>query len=152
MQLSHYLVLLHQAQTQLGEALRTVAIAHSDDPDVELTCQQLGRHCDEHVRQLLPFLEHYGQDTSDEPEQLHSQLFRGPRSGPLGLLRDLHDLYLMASNADIAWTLIGQAAQGARDEALLKVVTDCEGDTAVQLRWLRTRMKQAAPQALVVAP
>jgi hypothetical protein len=30
-------------------------------------------------------------------------------------------------------------------------VQRCEGETAVQLRWLLTRMKQAAPQALVVA-
>ncbi|MDT0530284.1 hypothetical protein RM555_14930 [Micromonospora sp. DSM 115977] len=27
----------------------------------------------------------------------------------------------------------------------------CEGETAIQLKWLRTRMKAAAPQALVVA-
>jgi hypothetical protein len=31
------------------------------------------------------------------------------------------------------------------------VVEACEGETAVQLKWLKTRMKQAAPQALVVA-
>jgi hypothetical protein len=30
-------------------------------------------------------------------------------------------------------------------------VTANESETAVQLKWLRTRMKQAAPQALVVA-
>jgi hypothetical protein len=46
---------------------------------------------------------------------------------------------------------VGQAAQGARDRALLEVVPGCEGETAVQLAWLRSRMKQAAPQALVVA-
>jgi hypothetical protein len=50
----------------------------------------------------------------------------------------------------MAWTLIGQAAQGARDEDLLAVVQESEGDTAIQMKWLRTRMKQAAPQALVV--
>jgi hypothetical protein len=27
----------------------------------------------------------------------------------------------------------------------------CESETEIQLKWLRTRMKQAAPQALVVA-
>lgn len=43
-----------------------------------------------------------------------------------------------------------QAAQGARDEDLLAVVQESEGDTAMQMNWLRTRMKQAAPQALVV--
>jgi hypothetical protein len=38
-----------------------------------------------------------------------------------------------------------------RDEALLDVVESCEQETATQMRWLRTRMKQAAPQALVVS-
>ena len=52
---------------------------------------------------------------------------------------------------DLAWTLVGQAARGLRDEDLIAVVSACEGETATQMRWLRTRMKQAAPQALVVA-
>jgi hypothetical protein len=82
---------------------------------------------------------------------LHSDLFAGTRTGGLGLLRDLHDLYLMASEVDISWTLVGQAAQGVRDKALFETVTSCDGETATQLRWLRTRMKQAAPQALLVA-
>jgi hypothetical protein len=30
-------------------------------------------------------------------------------------------------------------------------VTRCEGETAIQLKWLRARIKQAAPQAVVVA-
>ena len=81
----------------------------------------------------------------------HSELFKGTREGGLGLLRDLHDLYLMACECDVAWTLVGQAAQGARDEELYELVASCEGETATQQRWLLTRMKQAAPQALVVA-
>jgi hypothetical protein len=56
----------------------------------------------------------------------------------------------MATECDIAWTLVGQAAQGARDAELFAVVEACEGETAGQLKWLKTRMKQAAPQALVV--
>ena len=52
---------------------------------------------------------------------------------------------------DRAWTLVGQAAQGARDRELLATVERCEAETSVQLKWLRTRMKEAAPQALVVA-
>jgi hypothetical protein len=57
----------------------------------------------------------------------------------------------MASTCDISWTMIGQAAQGARDRELLEVVNACDGQTATQIKWLRTRMKQAAPQALLVA-
>jgi len=51
----------------------------------------------------------------------------------------------------VTWALVGQAAQGARDLDLLDTVERCEGEVAAQLKWLRTRMKQAAPQALVVA-
>jgi hypothetical protein len=40
---------------------------------------------------------------------------------------------------------------GARDEELLALVQDAEGDLGIHLAWLRTRIKQAAPQALVVA-
>jgi hypothetical protein len=47
--------------------------------------------------------------------------------------------------------MVGQAAQGARDTDLVAVVETCEGETATQLKWIKTRMKQAAPQALVVA-
>jgi hypothetical protein len=57
----------------------------------------------------------------------------------------------MAHACDIAWTMVGQAAQGARDVELLEVVDACEGQTAAQITWLRTRMKQAAPQGLLVA-
>jgi hypothetical protein len=47
--------------------------------------------------------------------------------------------------------VIGQGAHGARDEELLGVVNECESETATQLLWLKTRIKQTAPQALVVA-
>src|SRR5215218_5295562 len=128
MQLAHYLGLLCHAEDELGRAFGEVGDAHGDEPDIRHLCARLADECNDHAEQLA-----------------------GTRSGPLGLLRDLHDLYLMATECDIAWTLVGQAAQGARDRDLLDVVQRCEGETAVQLKWLRTRMRQAAPQALVVA-
>jgi hypothetical protein len=149
--LAHYLGLLHRAQLNLADAFREVAAAHADEPDVSNLCGKLATECDRHASELAAFAERYGEDAPDEPDRLHSELFRGPRSGGLGLLRDLHDLYLMATECDMAWTLVGQAAQGARDRDLLDVVDRCEGETAIQLKWLRTRLKEAAPQALVVA-
>jgi len=152
MQIAHYLGLLHQAQVHLGGAFREVAAGHGDEADVTHLCDKLARQCDRHAERLAPFADRYGQDAPEEPERLHSNIFRGTRTGGLGLLRDLQDLYLMAAECDITWTLVGQAAQGLRDDELLEVVRECEGETAIQLKWLRTRMKQAAPQALVVAP
>ena len=151
MQLAHYIGLLHRSQCDLGEAFREVGSAHADEADVFHICQKLAKQCDRHGSELQPFAERYGEDAPEEPDRLHGELFSGTRDGPIGLLRDLHDLYLMCALADMAWTLIGQAAQGARDEALLRVVESCERETATQMRWLRTRMKQAAPQALVVS-
>ena len=151
MQLAHYLGLLHRAEAHLADAFREVGDAHADEADVFQICDTLARECDRHAEELGPFARRYGEDASEEPARLHSELFSGTREGPLGLLRDLQDLYLMATECDIAWTLVGQAAQGARDPDLFAVVQACEGETATQLKWLKTRMKQAAPQTLVVA-
>jgi hypothetical protein len=150
-QIAHYLGLLHKAQVDLASAFREVGHGHADEADVFHMCEKLAKQCDGHAERLEPFADRYGEDAPDEPDRLHSELFKGTRSGGLGLLRDLHDLYLMACECDMAWTLVGQAAQGLRDRDLFEVVQACEGETAIQLKWLRTRIKQAAPQALVVA-
>jgi hypothetical protein len=150
-QLAHYLGLLHRAECNFAAALRDVADAHAGEVDIVHTAHLVASQCDQHVECLTPFVQRYGEDAPEEPEQLHAALFQGPRSGGLGLLRDLHDLYLQASNCDIAWTLIGQAAKGARDRELIETVERCEHETAIHLQWLETRMKTAAPQALVVA-
>jgi hypothetical protein len=152
MHLAHYLGLLHKAEVDLAEAFREVAAGHPEEVDVHHLCHKLAAQCDAHAERLRPFADAYGEDAPQEPDRLHAELFKGTRSGGLGLLRDLHDLYLMAAQCDMAWTLVGQAAQGARDADLLEVVARCERESATQLKWLRTRMKQAAPQALVVAP
>ncbi|MEV6632555.1 hypothetical protein AB0M54_17580 [Actinoplanes sp. NPDC051470] len=151
MHLAHYLGLLHRAQLTLADAFREVAGAHGDEPDIDHLCRQQAERCDDHAARLEPFARRYAEDAPDEPERLHSDLFRGTRTGGIGLLRDLHDLYLMAVECEVCWTVVGQAARGARDRDLVEVVTACEGETTLQLTWLRTRMKQAAPQALVVA-
>lgn len=150
MKLAVYVGLQHRAEQDLAEALEHVATANPDEVDVRLMCERLARQCRRHVELLEPIARDYGEETDDEPDQIRSQLFRGPREGGIGLLRDLNDLYLMASECDISWTLIGQAAQGARDGQLLEVVNTCEQETASQLAWIRGRMKEAAPQALLV--
>jgi hypothetical protein len=151
MQLGHQLGLLHRTQVNLASALRDVAEAHSDEVDVFHTARRLAGQCDAHATRLAPFANRYGEAADDKPDRLHAELFSGSRAGPLGLLRDLQDLYLMANLCDIAWMLVGQAAQGVRDTELLAVVQACESETAGQVAWLRARLKEAAPQALVVA-
>lgn len=151
MHLANYIGLLHSSENNLADAFREVGEGHAIEPDVHRICRLLAGQCDDHVRRLGPFIKRFGEQAVDEPERLHSDLFQGTRSGGLGLLRDLHDLYLMVNESDITWTMLGQAAQGIGDKELLEVVNSCETETAQQLAWLKTRMKQAAPQALIAA-
>ncbi|GAA1298967.1 hypothetical protein Psi02_70050 [Planotetraspora silvatica] len=153
MHLAHYLRLLHRSQTALAEAFREIRRGHPHEPDMYGVCERLAVQCRDQARWLEPFVRRYEPWTSPspEPERLHQPLFAGTRPGGLGLLRDLHDLYLLATECDIACAMIAQGAQGARDDELLDVVRRCGGELAVQLLWLRTRMRHAAPQALVVA-
>jgi len=151
MKLPVYLGLLHGAEDVLAKSFRQVADGHGDEPDVRSTCLTLAAQCDQHVGALRPVVDRYGEQPDDEPERFHAEALAETRSGGLGLLRDLQDLYLLASLVDITWTLIQQAASALRDEELLGVISRCDGQTQVQLAWLKTRMKQAAPQALLVA-
>ena len=119
MHLANYLGLLHKDELLLADAFRQVGDAHAAEPDVYHLSHTLAGQCERHAERLQPFVDRYGEDKPEEPERLHSELFGGTRSGGLGLLRDLHDLYLMATECEITWTLVAQAAQGARDADLL---------------------------------
>ena len=151
MHLATYLGLLHTSLRTLADAFREVAKGHSEEPDVQRTCEVLAVRIDRQVSELSPIVERYGEHREQEPERLHTASFDQTRSGGVGLLRDLQDLYALSSFTDITWTVVGQAAQGLRDKELMDVVSSCEQDTARQLAWLKTRIKQSAPQALIAA-
>lgn len=151
MHLSSYLGLLETGCATLAHSYRQVAEGHAAEADVRMTCEQFATQCDHHEEQLRPFTARYGSHPSGEPERLHANGLSLTRSGGLGLLRDLHDLYLLASYLDMAWTLVGQAAKGARDRELIRAVGQCAKETEDQQKWLTTRLKAAAPQALLVA-
>lgn len=151
MHLANYLGLIHRSESNLADAFRQVGEGHAREVDVYHICQTLAAQCERHAEKIQPFADRYGEDAPEEPERLHSELFSGTRSGSLGLLRDMQDLFLMATECELAWTMIGQAAQGARDRELLETVNACAPETSVMLKWINTRMKQAAPQTLLVA-
>lgn len=136
----------------MADSLRQVADGHGDEPDVQFLCRTLAGQCDRHRQVLEPVANRYGDvDADDEPERLHADGLSTTRTGAVGLLRDLQDLYLLGCFVDVTWTMVGQAAQGLRDRELIDVVASCDKETAGQVRWLQTRMKQAAPQALIAA-
>jgi hypothetical protein len=149
--LANYLGLLHQSELDLAEGFRKVGKGHAAEAGVYHVCNTLAKQCDAHAEALKPFVDRYGEQRDEEPERLYHDLFDETREGSFGLLRDLQDLYVVANFCDITWTMIGQAVQGAGDVEMLETVNSLEGQTSTQIKWLKTRMKQAAPQTLLVA-
>jgi hypothetical protein len=151
MKLPVYLGLLHVGEGSLATSFRQLAEGHGDEPDVYHLCHTLAQQCDEHERRLAPIVERYGEQPDSEPERFHAEAMKESRTGPVGLLRDLQDVHTLATFVETTWIVVKQAALALRDEELLAVVDQCEPQTMLQKDWLTTRLKQAAPQALLVA-
>lgn len=151
MHVGNYLGLLDASEQQLVEALLRVADHHGDEPDIYQTCQLVASWSQEAIASLKPLIERYSEEKSDEPERLTQVLFAGPRTGSLALIRDLHDLWLLASEVQLCLGVLDQAAKALRDPELEAFCQQFTGQTKRQLAWLHSRIQQAAPQALVVA-
>ena len=152
MHLTTYLTLLSAAERTLADSYVVVSGGHADEADVHYTCADLARQATSHVEALAPAVDRYADRAEPEPDRLHPPGLDATRTGPVGLLRDLQDLYQLASLVDITWAVVGQAAAGARDRDLIDTVAACHPQTTAQLAWLRSRMRAAAPQTLLVAP
>jgi hypothetical protein len=149
--LSNYLGILENSEKQLTEAFEYVSSTHKDEPDIEQMCQKLSAWSREHRGKVLGFVKKYSEEKDSEPADLMSDLFTKKRSGSLALLRDLHDLWLLTQEVHLCWIVIRQAALGLRDEELKACYEFCNTRTKRQGEWLLSRIKQAAPQILLVA-
>lgn len=151
MHIAHYIALVHRSGLELAKACLEVATQHAEEPDVDEICLLFAEWSRRQSDSLKPFIARYEEAREREPERLHSDLFRGARQGGLGLLRDLHDLWLMATEAQISWMVLSQAALALRDRELEQVCQANLRQTKRQIAWFETRAKQAAPQALIAA-
>jgi hypothetical protein len=151
MHLGHYIELVHKGHQDFAEALRKVAKHHGKEPDILANCIQLASWSDAMVQELQPFVDSYREEKDTEPDRLKSILFVKPRKGSMGLLRDLHDLWLMSNEAELCCLVLKMAAMGLRDKSLLMTCETMEKQTKRQTAWLLTRIKSAAPQTLIAA-
>ena len=150
MSLAVYLGLVHRSEQTLAESLRTVGEGHAAEVDVLHTCDTLATWSDQHVAKLQPFVDRYGEVGDDEPERMHADGLAQVRPGGLGLVRDLQDLMVLATLVQTSWTVVHDAAQALRDRDLMQTAQSCNAETSRQLTWFNTRLKAAAPQALLV--
>jgi hypothetical protein len=151
--LSTYVGLADRSEETLAESLRAIGTGHADVADVFHITETLAKMSDQHRERLAPVVQRYGEDTDvDEPDRLHAAGVGEPRDGEIGLLRDLQDLHVLATMVKTTWVAIGQGAQGLRDRELLEIAQEAMAETDRQITWFETRLKSAAPQALIVTP
>lgn len=150
MHLSHYLGLLESSEQQLTDAFEHVSHKHRAEPDIEQMCAKLSAWSREHRGKVLGFVQKYSQEPGQEPKDMKRTLFSQKRQGSLALMRDLHDLWLLTQEVQLCWVVIRQAALALRDEELKATEAFCAARTKRQTKWLLSRIKQAAPQTLIV--
>lgn len=145
-----YLGLLRDALEEFADACRSVSARYLEEPEIRWGLGQLEKISQEADQLLTPFRERYGEQRSKEPRRLRKELFSATRAGEYGLLRDLHDLYLVMSEVHISATILFQAAQALRDRELLQACRDIEEKHRLQDNLLLTQIKHRAPHALVI--
>ncbi|MBV1796634.1 molybdopterin oxidoreductase family protein [Siccirubricoccus sp. G192] len=146
-----YLGLLLASEEMLADAFDQVKANHPKVPDVERECTVFAEWSRQAARDLRSFQDRYGTQQEGEPRRLERVLVRRhATSTGFNLLRDLHDLYLLANEGHISITILHQAAMALRDDAFERQLEAMRERNGRQRRWLETRLQQAAPQALVV--
>jgi hypothetical protein len=145
-----YIGLADAAEKQLENAFAAMADRHSSDPEVMEACRKFVLWCEAHRQGLRPFAEKYGSAPSVDPERVRSALFHGARVGGMGLLRDLHDLHVLASQVVNCWTPLMQGAHALRDDDFKEACGTYRIETQEQIKWIETHLEISSPQILTV--
>jgi len=148
--IADYLGLLQLSEQRLVRAFEQVRHTHPDEPDLGTMCQQFEQWSSQAARSLDPFVARYGERVEGEPERLDEALLVQRKPNAFDLLRDLHDLWLLVNESLISVDVMEQAANALRDKALVEAIQQIRDRNKRQGDWLRTRIRQAAPQVLVV--
>ena len=150
---------VQDAEAELAKRLRIISERHAVEHDLFHLSHTLARRSADHLDQLAAIASSYGVkphrgDVSESEglleaaRQKASEMLGRSELAGLMLLRDLRDLYIRAQEAEIAWTILIQAAKAKRDQDLLAVATPCHTETEICARWIRTRIKETSPQVL----
>ncbi|MFP5393540.1 MAG: molybdopterin dinucleotide binding domain-containing protein, partial [Gammaproteobacteria bacterium] len=145
-----YLGLLQESERRLVKAFEQVRATHPDEPDIGPLCHVFARWSEASAAALDPFVRQYGERREGEPERLDRALLVQRRQGGFDLLRDLHDLWLLVNESMMSLDILEQAARALRDQAFEAAIKQIRHQNSRQLEWLHGRLRQAAPQTLVV--
>jgi hypothetical protein len=153
MKLGALLTGLERLERELAATYRTVGARHVCDADIFYQCQTFALQCDRRGRTLAALARDRADGVGGIGDEL-AALCPHPSAQPateegVALLLDLCALFLVAEEVSLAWLITQQGAAAARDRELLEAARRCQQEAEAQSKWLTTRTKLAAPQALV---
>jgi|SRR5436190_10302739 len=149
MRISNYIDYLQQSEEELAKAFKAVSKHHVLEPDIHEMCKLFASWSLDHAENLSLLLTRYGDKEDTEPHRMDYSLLK-MRAGSLGLLRDLHDLWLMTNEVKLEWVILEQCSKALRDEKLNLSCVQFGSQTRRQAEWLMTKIKHSAPQILTV--
>ncbi len=147
---SDYIGILIEANEQFARACRAVAAHHLEEPEVHAGMRKLSHISGFAVEVLNSFVETYGRREAKGADNLRTTLFPKPRAGSFGLLRDLHALFVMASDVHIALAILMQTSKELRDDRLLTACLEMDEQNKRQQAWIVTQIAHRASHTLVV--
>jgi ferredoxin-nitrate reductase len=148
--IADYIGLLQESERRLVKGFRQVADSHREEPDLGSLCHVFASWSEQAAAALDPFVQRYGERKEGEPEKLDHALLVKRSPSAFNMLRDLHDLWLMVSESMISIDVLEQAARAKHDREFEKTIKSVRSINKRQRKWLRTRLRQAAPQTLTV--
>ncbi len=148
--LADYLGLLLASEERLVRGWEKLRRSHPTTPDIGPQSTLFMAWSRENAAAIRPYVARYGERREGEPEALDEALLLERGQTAFGLLRDLQDLWLMANESTISVAVLLQAARALGDRGLERDLSAIESRNGRQRTWLLTRIRQAAPQTLVV--
>jgi ferredoxin-nitrate reductase len=145
-----YLGLLQASERRLAKAFEQTRTTHPQEPDIGPLCHVFAEWSSNSADTLDTFVEKYGERREGEPERLDKALLVQRKQGGFDMLRDLHDLWLLVNESMISLDILEQAARSLHDKAFEAAIKTIRHQNKRQLDWLHGRIRQAAPQTLVV--
>lgn len=144
-----YLGILYACNDEFIKACDSVSQNNATHLEIVARLRILKQYSSEAKALLDPFLDKYGRRIPDEPDRLRKVLFK-KRSGEFGLIRDLQDLYVMASDTQIALEIIRPTALMLRDKELRDACDQIIEYDKKQMGWITTQLQLKAPHNVVV--
>jgi hypothetical protein len=158
MKIDHAINTVTKAEQNLADYLEHLAGRHAVEHDVYHLAHSQARKAVVRARSLTDLAQRYGADEPRQPDphpgvmdtlrRQASQLMGRSDLPGVVFLADLQEAYLKAQAAEIAWVVLLQGAKARRDGELVETATAAHESCETTAKWLRTRIKVAAPQII----